>query len=92
VIEIKNYILVSELMVGFGGSSLGQLVLPKLTKINYNNWIIQIKALMGAQDVWEIIEEGYEEVDLTVQGITEAHIKVTKEKKMKDNNALYMLY
>jgi Domain of unknown function (DUF4219) len=53
-------------VASFGGSSLGQLVLPKLTKINYENWSIQIKALMGAQDVWDIIEEGYEEVDLTV--------------------------
>jgi Domain of unknown function (DUF4219) len=41
-------------------------VLPKLTKTNYENWSIQIKTLMGAQDVWDIIEEGYEEVDLTV--------------------------
>jgi nanoRNase/pAp phosphatase (c-di-AMP/oligoRNAs hydrolase) len=47
---------------------------------------------MGAQDVLEIIEEGYEEVDLTVQEITEAQIKATKEKKMKDKSALYMLY
>jgi hypothetical protein len=27
-----------------------------------------------------------------VQGITEAQIKATKEKKMKDKSALYMLY
>jgi hypothetical protein len=47
----KNYILVLEPMAGFGGSSLGQLVLPKLTKINYENRSIQLKALMGAQDV-----------------------------------------
>jgi gag-polypeptide of LTR copia-type/Domain of unknown function (DUF4219) len=79
-------------MTGFEGSSLGQLVLSKLTKINYENWSIQIKALMGAQDVWDIIKEGYEEVDLTVQGITEAQIKAPKEKKMKDKSALYMLY
>jgi Domain of unknown function (DUF4219) len=61
VIEIKkNYILVSEPMTGFRGSSLGQLVLLKLTKTNYENWSIQNKSLMGAQDVWDIIEEGYE--------------------------------
>jgi Domain of unknown function (DUF4219) len=59
-------------MAGFGGSSLGQLVLPKLTKINYENRSIQLKALMGAQDVWDIIEEGYEEVDLAVEGIIKA--------------------
>jgi hypothetical protein len=53
-------------MAYFGGSSLSQLVLPNLTKINYDNRSIQIKALMGTQDVWGRIEEGYEEVDLTV--------------------------
>jgi gag-polypeptide of LTR copia-type/Domain of unknown function (DUF4219) len=79
-------------MDGFGGSSLGQLVLPKLTKINYDNWSIQIKALMVAQNVWDIIVEGYEEVDLTVQGITKTQIKATNEKKMNDKSALYMLY
>jgi hypothetical protein len=47
---------------------------------------------MDTQVVWEIIKEGYEEVDLTVQGITKVQIKTTKEKKMKDKNALYMLY
>jgi Domain of unknown function (DUF4219) len=76
----------------FGGSSLDQLMVPKLTKINYGNWSIQIKALMDTQVVWEIIEEGYEEVDLIVQGITKVQIKTTKEKKMKDKSDLYMLY
>jgi Domain of unknown function (DUF4219) len=38
-------------MTNFEGSSLDQLVLPKLTKINYKNWSIQIKSLMSAQDV-----------------------------------------
>jgi hypothetical protein len=53
-------------MVYFGGSLLGQLVLSKLTKTYYDNSSIQIKALMGAQDVLEIIEEDYEEIDLIV--------------------------
>jgi hypothetical protein len=47
---------------------------------------------MDTQVVWEIIEEGYEEVDLIVQEITKVQIKTTKEKKMKDKSDLYMLY
>jgi hypothetical protein len=47
---------------------------------------------MGVQYIWEIIEEGYEEVELTIQRITNGKIKTDKEKKMKDKNALYMLY
>jgi restriction endonuclease S subunit len=44
---------------------------PKLTKSNYDNWSIQIKAMLGAHDVWDIVETGYVEPEnitlLTVQ-------------------------
>jgi Domain of unknown function (DUF4219) len=28
--------------------------LPRLTKDNYNNWSIQMRTLLGAQDAWEV--------------------------------------
>jgi gag-polypeptide of LTR copia-type/Domain of unknown function (DUF4219) len=82
--------LVSELMAGFENSSLNMSV-PKLMKSNYDNWSIQIKALLGAQDVWDIIEIGYIEPENIVL-LTVQQLKLLKEKKVADKTALYILY
>jgi Domain of unknown function (DUF4219) len=42
-------------MVGFRSNSFGMTV-PKLTKSNYDYWSIQIRALLRAQDMWDIVE------------------------------------
>ena len=34
--------------------------MPKFTKENYENWCICMKAVLGAHDVWEIMEKGLE--------------------------------
>jgi Domain of unknown function (DUF4219) len=65
--------------------------LPRLTKSNYNNWSIQIRTLLGAQDAWEVVEVGFEEpASDTVQ--TTNQVKTLKETQMKDKTALYILF
>ena len=65
-------------MAGFRNSSLGHMALPKLTKSNYDNWSIQIKALLGAQDVWDVVENEFVE-PVTLQSMTAQQLKALKE-------------
>ncbi|XP_074352132.1 uncharacterized protein LOC141691297 [Apium graveolens] len=32
--------------------------MPKFTKDNYENWCIRMKAILGENDVWELVEKG----------------------------------
>ena len=81
------YNLVSEPMANV----TGQIPLPRLTKATrYDNQSIQMKALLGSQDSWEVVEEGFEEPTNTT-GYTAAQTKALKEMRSKDKAALYML-
>ncbi|KHM98936.1 hypothetical protein glysoja_030971, partial [Glycine soja] len=64
--------------------------MPMLTKNNYDNWSIKMKALLGAQDVWDIVENGFEEQDEASlsQGVKET----LKESRKRDKKALFLIY
>ena len=81
------YKLVSESMANM----MEKMPLPRLTKTNYENWSIQMKALLGSQDAWEVVEDGFEEPNDTT-GYTVAQNKALKEARSKDKAALYMLF
>jgi len=34
---------------------------PKCEKTSYDNWCLQMKTLPGSQDIWDIVDTGYEE-------------------------------
>ena len=58
-----------------------QLPIPRILKTNYENWSIQMKALLGSQDAWEVVEEvveeGFKELKDTT-GYTAAQNKALK--------------
>ena len=73
-----------------GSTSLGQIPLPQLTKLNYDNWSIQMHVLLGAQDVWELVETGYTE-PVAAATFAANELKVLKEARKKDKTTLYLL-
>ena len=79
--------MVSELMANM----MNQMPLPRLTKLNYENWSIQMKALLGSLDAWEVTKDGFEE-STDVEGYTAAQNKALKEMRSKDKTTLYMLF
>ena len=70
---------------------MGQMLLPRLTKTNYENSSIQMKARLGSQVTWEVVEIGFEEL-IDTTGYAVAQNKALKELRSKDKAALYMLF
>ncbi|XP_073109561.1 uncharacterized protein [Elaeis guineensis] len=68
-------------------NSLLQPSFPRLTKTNYENWCLQMKALLGSQDLWDLVEEGYQEPR---EG--EALTNQQRESRRRDKKILYFIY
>ncbi|KAK4253218.1 hypothetical protein QN277_010548 [Acacia crassicarpa] len=72
-------------------SNMVPFQVPMLTKSNYDNWSIKMKALLGSQDVWEMVEKGYNEPQ---EGATlsQAQRDSLKDSRKRDKKALYLIY
>ncbi|KAK4269386.1 hypothetical protein QN277_022549 [Acacia crassicarpa] len=72
-------------------SNMVPFQVPMLTKSNYDNWSIKIKALLGSQDVWEMVEKGYNE---SQEGATlsQAQRDSLKDSRKREKKALYLIY
>ncbi|XP_058757779.1 uncharacterized protein LOC131631036 [Vicia villosa] len=61
-----------------------------LTKNNYDNWSIKMKALLGSQDVWDIVEKGFKEKDEV--SLSQSAKDTLKESRKIDKKALFLIY
>ena len=42
-------------------TSIGNTQLPQFNGKNYDYWAITMRALFSSQDLWELVEDGFEE-------------------------------
>ncbi|KAK2988263.1 hypothetical protein RJ640_003134 [Escallonia rubra] len=71
-----------------------QTQVPRLTKQNYDMWCIQLKAILGSLDLWELIEDGFAEPKSAEAEaiLSNAEKKTLKESRKRDSKALVTIH
>ena len=68
--------------------------LPQFNGNNYEYWAITMRALFASQDLWELVEYGFEEPgdEDEFNGLTQAEKDLFKSNRKKHSKALVFLY
>ena len=76
------------------GMGMGNIHLPLFNGKNYDYWLITMRALFVSQDLWEFVEDGFEEPanEEEFDDLTQAKREMLKRNKKKDSKALFLLY
>ena len=74
--------------------SIGNAQLPQFNGKNYDYWAITMRAMFASQDLWELVEDGFEEPidENEFNALTQAEMDLLKRNKKKDSKALFYLY
>ncbi|CAA0840626.1 Unknown protein [Striga hermonthica] len=72
-------------------NNLQSFQVPILNKSNFDNWSIKMKALLGAHDVWEIVENGYEEPPDEAT-LSQQQKERLRDSRKRDKKALFLIY
>ncbi|XP_048610068.1 uncharacterized protein LOC125585309 [Brassica napus] len=64
---------------------------PLLTKSNYDNWSLRMLAILGAHDVWEIVEKGFNEPE-NDGGLSQTQKDGLRDSRKRDTKALCLIY
>ncbi|KAL5781316.1 hypothetical protein ACOSP7_006345 [Xanthoceras sorbifolium] len=72
-------------------NGMASFQVPALKNENYDNWSIKMKALLGAHDVWEVIEKGYTKPE-DESTLSKTQKDSLKDSRKRDKKALYLIY
>ena len=74
--------------------SIENTQLPQFNGKNYDYWAITMRALFSYQDLWELVEDDFEEpVDENAfNSLTRAKKDLLKSDRKKDSKSLFYLY
>ena len=64
---------------------------PILTKTNYDQWSLRMKAIIGSHGLWSIVENGIEEPD-DDSVLTVAELNALQKKRNGDQTALSIIH
>eukprot|EP00253_Pinus_taeda_P029791 PITA_29791 len=76
------------------GMGMFNTELPQFNGKNYDYWAITMKALFACQDLWEIVEDGFDEPtdENGFNSLTPAEKDLLKSNRKKDSKARVLLY
>ncbi|CAH9113708.1 unnamed protein product [Cuscuta europaea] len=69
----------------------GSLQVTPLKKENYDNSSIHMKAILGSEDVWDMVEEGFEEPE-DINALNQNQKNALRSTKKKDQKALSIIH
>lgn len=68
--------------------------LPQFNWKNYNYWAITMRALFASQDLWELVEDGFEELanENEFNRLTQTEKDLLKSNRKKDSKTIIFLF
>ncbi|CAL8157461.1 unnamed protein product [Prunus armeniaca] len=72
------------------GHNLASLI-PRFNGDNYDYWSNNVKVLLKSMELWNMVEDGYEELENEL-ALTQAQRNALKENRKKDSKALFHIY
>ena len=75
------------------GMGMFSTQLPQFNGKNYDYWAITMRALFASQDLWEIVEDGFDEPtnENEFNRLTQAEKDLLKSNRKKDSKARVFL-